>query len=35
VWYPTTRVYRQEQAGDWDSVLQKVAQDLRATGAAA
>ena len=35
VWYPATRVYRQEQAGDWDSVLQKVAQDLRAAGAAA
>ncbi len=35
VWYPSTRVYRQVQAGDWDSVLQKVAQDLRAAGAAA
>ncbi len=35
VWYPATRVYRQEQAGNWDSVLQKVAQDLRAAGASA
>jgi tetratricopeptide (TPR) repeat protein len=27
-WYPTVRLYRQEKAGDWDSVIQRVAGDL-------
>jgi len=27
-WYPTARLYRQEQPGDWDSVMRKVAHDL-------
>jgi ADP-heptose:LPS heptosyltransferase len=27
-WYPTLRVYRQERAGDWDSVLRRVRMDL-------
>ena len=27
-WYPTLRVYRQERAGDWDSVLRRVRFDL-------
>jgi len=27
-WYPTARLYRQEQPGDWDSVVCKVARDL-------
>jgi hypothetical protein len=27
-WYPTARLYRQEQPGDWDSVVRKVARDL-------
>jgi Tfp pilus assembly protein PilF len=28
-WYPTARLYRQAQAGDWDGVVRKVADDLR------
>jgi tetratricopeptide (TPR) repeat protein len=28
-WYPTVKLYRQTQLGDWDAVLQRVAQDLR------
>jgi ADP-heptose:LPS heptosyltransferase len=27
-WYPTLRIYRQQQAGDWDSVLAEAARDL-------
>jgi ADP-heptose:LPS heptosyltransferase len=27
-WYPTVRLYRQEKAGDWDGVIQRVAGDL-------
>ena len=27
-WYPTARLYRQEKAGDWDSVVQRVKTDL-------
>lgn len=27
-WYPTARVYRQERAGDWESVIEKVRGDL-------
>jgi hypothetical protein len=27
-WYPTARLYRQGQPGDWDSVMYKVARDL-------
>ena len=29
VWYPKTRIYRQLEAGNWDSALQAVARDLR------
>ena len=29
-WYPTLRRYRQDQPGNWDSVLAEVAADLRA-----
>ena len=28
-WYPTLRIYRQPQPGDWDSVIAEVARDLR------
>ena len=27
-WYPTLRLYRQPQPGDWDSVIDRVAADL-------
>jgi hypothetical protein len=27
-WYPTARLYRQEKAGDWDAVVQRVKTDL-------
>jgi tetratricopeptide (TPR) repeat protein len=27
-WYPTARLYRQQRAGDWDSVVQEIRQDL-------
>jgi tetratricopeptide (TPR) repeat protein len=27
-WYPTARLYRQKQPGDWDSVMTQVARDL-------
>jgi tetratricopeptide (TPR) repeat protein len=27
-WYPTLRLYRQQTAGDWDQVVQKVRRDL-------
>ncbi|MEA2778876.1 MAG: hypothetical protein QOK29_420 [Rhodospirillaceae bacterium] len=29
-WYPTARLFRQPQAGDWDSVIARIAEDLRA-----
>jgi Flp pilus assembly protein TadD len=28
-WYPTLRLYRQRQRGDWDEVIARVAADLR------
>jgi hypothetical protein len=28
-WYPTMRLFRQERAGDWKRVLERVADDLR------
>jgi tetratricopeptide (TPR) repeat protein len=30
-WYPTARLFRQQQRGDWDSVVADVAQALSAT----
>jgi hypothetical protein len=30
-WYPTMRLFRQSQLGDWDEVLQRVAQALHQT----
>jgi tetratricopeptide (TPR) repeat protein len=29
-WYPTVTLYRQERAGDWDSVIHRVRSDLHA-----
>ena len=29
LWYPKTRVYRQETDGDWEPVLSQVVRDLR------
>jgi tetratricopeptide (TPR) repeat protein len=29
-WYPTTRLFRQPRAGDWDSVIERVARTLEA-----
>ena len=29
-WYPTMRLFRQPSPGDWESVLQKILQELRA-----
>lgn len=34
VWYPSTRIYRQKQAGDWAGVIRDVGADLRAADAA-
>jgi hypothetical protein len=28
-WYPSLRLYRQHRPGDWDTVLEEVARDLR------
>jgi hypothetical protein len=28
-WYPTARLYRQSEAGDWDGVIQRVRSDLK------
>jgi tetratricopeptide (TPR) repeat protein len=28
-WYPTLRIYRQPQPGDWDTVLDRITRDLR------
>jgi len=33
-WYPTLRLYRQPTSGDWDSVVARVAADLRRRAAA-
>lgn len=30
-WYPSVKIYRQSSSGDWDSVLQKVRNDLLAS----
>jgi hypothetical protein len=29
-WYPTAKLYRQSNAGDWDSLMRQVALDLKA-----
>ena len=29
LWYPSTRLYRQEKINDWDSVLQKLKTDIK------
>ena len=28
-WYPTMRIFRQQKLGDWDSVIHRVAGELR------
>ncbi len=28
-WYPTMRLFRQERAGEWEAVVQRVAKSLR------
>jgi tetratricopeptide (TPR) repeat protein len=33
-WYPSMRLFRQEQPGDWDAVFERVARALRRTVAA-
>ena len=30
-WYPTMRLFRQREAGDWDEVFQRIAQELQRT----
>ena len=27
-WYPTARLYRQDKAGDWETVITRVRKDL-------
>ena len=34
-WYPTARLLRQPAFGDWDSVIARLAGELRGLGAAA
>ena len=29
-WYPTMKLYRQQQIGDWEGVFQRVKVDLQA-----
>ena len=29
-WYPTMRLFRQPKIGDWNSVIQRVAEELAA-----
>ena len=33
-WYPTMRLFRQPEAGDWESVIRRVAEELRVLQAA-
>jgi hypothetical protein len=30
-WYPTMRLFRQKERGDWDAVIQRVAEELAVT----
>jgi hypothetical protein len=34
-WYPSVRLYRQEKAGDWDTVVQRIKMDLMPVASAA
>ena len=34
-WYPSARLFRQSQIGDWDGVIAAVAQELAAFAKAA
>jgi hypothetical protein len=29
-WYPSMRIFRQRKSGDWDELMQRVAEALRA-----
>ena len=33
-WYPSARLFRQDQPGDWDGVVRRVCQALKALSAA-
>ena len=32
-WYPSLRLFRQSRLGDWETVIPRIAEELRATSA--